>query len=277
MGTLIYLECIKTFRKMRTYISFAAILCGLVLVDLGILLDKDSFMMAQRWFAKDFFITGNPLNAFFVAHLVMMTLLFHIPILIALVAGDQFAGEATEGTLRMIMIRPPARRHIYIAKVVTAFIYSIVLVLFLAVGSLGGGLLLFGRGEMLVFGMGLRILTQQQAIIAFLLAYPLAMLAMMTIAALSLLLSVLVENAIGPIIGTMAVMIVSLIVTETTIPFFNSISPFFFTSYTKIWQAAFMQPIPYNDIFYNAGMMLVYILLFLGAGWIIFNRRDIMI
>jgi len=200
----------------------------------------------------------------------------HIPFFIALVAGDQVAGEATAGTLRMILTRPPSRPKILAAKVAVSLIYTIMLVLCLGVLSLGLGIIIFGTGDLLVREEGLFILSKQHAICRFSIAYPLAMLAMSVIAALALLLSVLVENAIGPIIGTMAIVVVSVIISETPISLFEKISPFLFTSYTKVWQKAFLDPMPLNDIVLSVIYLLIYMVLFLGVAFFIFNRRDIL-
>ena len=135
---------------------------------------------------------------------------------------------------------------------------------------------MFGTGDLLVREEGLLILSGQQAFCRFMIAYPLAMLAMGVIAALALLLSVLVENAIGPIIGTMAIVVISVIISETPISLFAKIRPFLFTTYSKVWQKAFLDPVPFNDILMSVIYLLIYVVLFLGAAFFIFNRRDIL-
>lgn len=279
MFRLIRLEWIKTFHKLRTYIGFLAICVVLPTVFIGLQLDQGRFLMntpGYKILQENFFIGGNLLNGFFVSHLIMYSLMVHIPFFIALVAGDQVAGEATAGTLRMILIRPPSRTKLLAAKVAISLIYTTLLVLCLAVLSLGLGLIIFGTGDLLVREEGLLILSKQQALCRFMIAYPLAILAMSVIAALALLLSVLVENAIGPIIGTMAIVVVSFIISETPLSLFEKISPFLFTSYTKVWQKAFLDPMPFSDIVLASVYLLLYISLFLGAAFFIFNRRDIL-
>ena len=53
-----------------------------------------------------FDIHGNILNGYLVAYLILQSLLIHIPLLVALVAGDALAGEANMGTLRLVLTRP---------------------------------------------------------------------------------------------------------------------------------------------------------------------------
>lgn len=279
MFRLIKLEWIKTFFKWRTYIGFAAILILMPLLYIGLKLDEGRFLTASSSYnmlEQNFFIMGNLVNGFFTSHLVMYSLMVHIPFFIILVAGDQVAGEATAGTLRMILIRPPSRLQLFSAKIAISLIYTILIVLCLAVLSLGLGILFFGTGDLLVRGEGVIILPGKQAICRFFLAYPLAMLSMSVVASLSLLLSVLVENAIGPIIGTMAIIVISLIISETPISLFESVRPFLFTSYSDVWQKVFLIPIPLNDILFSIIVLLGYMILFLVTASCIFYRRDIL-
>jgi len=99
---------------------------------------------------------------------------------------------------------------------------------------------------------------------------------MSVVASLALLLSVLVENAIGPIIGTMAIIVISLIISETPISLFESVRPFLFTSYSDVWQKVFLLPIPFNDILFSISVLLGYMILFLVTASYIFYRRDIL-
>lgn len=279
MLKLIQLEWIKTFSKWRTYIGFIAISIVLPLLYIGLKLDGGRFLRdtpAYKILEQNFFIMGNLLNGFFVSQLVMFFLMVHIPFLIVLVAGDQVAGEATAGTLRMILIRPPSRLKIFTAKVVVSLIYTAILVLFLAILSLGIGIAMFGTGDLLVIDKGLLILPKQQAIFRFMIAYPLAILAMSVIAALALLLSVLVENAIGPIIGTMAIVVVSVIISETPIVLFEKIKPFLFTSYTKVWQKTFLNPLPWGEILHSVIYLIIFMISFLSVALFIFNKKDIL-
>ena len=176
----------------------------------------------------------------------------------------------------MVLVRPPSRMKFIAAKALISLIYTILLVAFLAVLSLGLGIVMFGTGDLLVKGQGLLILAEQQAAYRFMLAYPLAMLAMGVVAALALMLSVLVENAIGPIIGTMAIVVISVIISETPISLFEKIRPFFFTTYSKVWQKAFLDPVPFNDILASAFYLVLYMLFFFGVAFFIFNRKDIL-
>ena len=279
MIELIKIEWIKTFGKMRTYISFAAIFVLIALIFTGLKVDGGQFIThstAFRGLRQSFFIVGDLLNGYFISHLVMFFTMVHIPFLIVLVAGDQIAGEASGGTLRVLLTRPPSRLKILTAKAVVSLIYSALLILTLGVLSLGVGSILFGTGNLLIADKGILILTGEQALQRFAIAYPLAILSMCVVTALAFLLSVLVENAIGPIIGTMAIIIISVIISETPISLFEKIKPFLFTTYSTVWQKAFYNPIPVADIMRSSGYLCVFMLVFFAIAFFIFNRKDIL-
>ncbi len=54
-------------------------------------------------------------------------MLIHIPLLIALVAGDSVAGEANMGTLRLMASKPVSRTGLMIAKFMATVIYTALL------------------------------------------------------------------------------------------------------------------------------------------------------
>jgi ABC-2 type transport system permease protein len=98
---------------------------------------------------------------------------------------------------------------------------------------------------------------------------------MTVVASLAFLFSTLAENSIGPIIGTMAVVIVFLVLGNFPFDFFRMLSPYLFTTYMVFWQRFFDDPIPWREIARSAILLGLHnIGLFLIA-FIVFNRKDI--
>jgi len=276
---LIKIEWFKTFSKTRTYISFAAIFVVLALTFIGIIYDSGDFIEKTPTFNflnSNFIIKGNIVNGYFISQLIMYFLMVHIPFLIALVAGDIVAGESNAGTFRIMLIRPPSRFQILISKAIVSLLYSMLLIAFMGILSICFGVLIFGVGDLLVVSKGFLIISRHDVFFRFLLAYPLAMISMMVVASLAFLFSVLVENAIGPIVGTMAVVVISVIITETPITLFQKIRPFLFTTYSKVWEFSFLQPIPVNSIITSVLYLFVFMFIFFAIAFIIFMRKDIL-
>ncbi len=280
MYNLICIEWVKTFRKLRTYLGFLAVGFFLPLVFIGIKFGG-GVTAAQQFgpfahFSEYFVVMGNLFNCFFVSQFMMMTFFVHIPFLIVLVGADMVAGEATSGTLRMVLTRPPSRLRMILAKIFVSLAYTALLIGFMAALSLGLGYLLFGSGEMLLANGGIYIVTASEALWRMLFAYFLAFLAMSVVASLSFLFSVLVENAIGPIIGAMVVVIVCLIISQVPLALFEAIRPYIFTTYSSVWLKMFEGVINWRLVFTHSGYLLLYIIGFFMLAYLLFRRKDIL-
>ncbi|MBI5645756.1 MAG: ABC transporter permease [Ignavibacteriae bacterium] len=278
MLTLIRYELLKTFRKLRTYIGFGLILVLVPIAYWGMSLGGDDMVRDMtRGLQKDFLFVGSLFNGWFVANLMMNTLFVHIPFLIVLVAGDILAGEATGGTLRILLTRPPGRTRLFVVKTASTVIYTLSLVFFLGGFSIVLGLLLFGSGDLLWFSQeGIAIYPAAGVVWRFILAYVLAAWAMCSVAALALLFSSFVENAIGPIVGSMAVVILFLILGNLPFEFFEGLRPYLFTTYMDVWERAFGDPIEWDVIARKTAMLGIFFALFTGAAWAIFRRKDVL-
>ncbi len=277
MGRLIYFELVKTFLKKRTYIGFLIVAVLVPLIEIGMKAEGGRFLQtATRRLQEDFFFVGNLFNGWFVSYQIMNSLWVHIPLLISFVAGDQLAGEATAGTYRLILIRPVSRTSIFFAKLWTTALYTILFVSFLGVLSVGLSQVLLGGGDMIVMDRGILILQQSDVAWRFLLAYIFAAWSMLTIASIAFFFSSFVENAIGPIVGTMGVLIVSMVLTVLPLEFFDSIRSGLFTSHINLWQKAFNDPIPWREVQSSIVVLGSYAFASLGAAWMIFTRRDIL-
>jgi ABC-2 type transport system permease protein len=277
MLLLLKYEILKTFRKWRTYIGFLAIAVVVPLVQIALRAQGDSLLRSMtRGLAQDFVLVGNLVNTYFVTYFILNSLWVHVPFLITLGAGDQLAGEATGGTFRLILTRPASRTQVLFAKYFTTLIYVAALVCFLGALSLGLGALLLGTGDLLVFGQKLVILPKAIALWHMCGAILLAVWGMWCVASLAFLFSSLVENAIGPIIGTMAVIIVFYIITNAPLELFTMIRPYLFTTYFNLWQRIVEQPVPWTDILRSMAVLGAYSIGFVLLTWYIFARKDIL-
>jgi len=278
MITLVNIELFKIFRKWRTYIGFLAIAVIVGLIQLGMYYEgQGAVNQMTRSIQQSFVFVGNLLNGYFISYIILGSLYVHMPFLITLVAGDLLAGEATAGTYRLLVTRPVTRFSIVTSKFIAGSIYTAVLVLFLAAVSLGFGMLIFGSGELIVANPGnVVIFSRDDVMWRFLAAYGCAILSMLVVTSLAFFLSSLVENSIGPIITTMAIIIVLLAITALNLDFFKPAIPYFFTSHTNIWHRFFTDPIDYNEIINSALVLLAHIFGFYGLALYIFHKKDIL-
>lgn len=276
MIRLTYYEMLKTFLKKRTYLGFAVILFIVPIYVVAMKLEGGNFLrLTTRTLQLDFILTGNPFNGWFVAHMLMNSLWVQIPVLISFVAGDELAGEATAGTYRLILIRPVSRTRIFIAKYITTVIYTVLFVFFLGVLSAGLAVLLLGNGDLMILGREILVLPQSEVLWRFALAYCFASWGMITVASVAFLFSSFVENAIGPIVGTMGVVIVFTLITVLPVEVFSTIREYLFTYHMNIWQKAFADPIAWREILESAAYLGANSLVATLAAWVIFTKKDI--
>ncbi len=278
MFTVIKIELYKIFRKWRTYIGFIAITVIVPLVQIAMLIEGErSLDFMTRNLQQSFIFVGNLLNAYLISYLILNALTIHIPFLVTLVTGDLLAGEATAGTYRLILTRPVSRLKLVTAKFFAGIIYTNLLVLWLAILSLGIGIAMFSVGELIVIKTSTVIIFAKNDVLwRFILAYGFAALSMSAVASLAFLFSSLVENAIGPIVTTMAVIIVFVIISAIEINVFQDIRPYLFTNYMSNWRLFFDDPVDYTEVLKSSGILLGHIVFFFGLAVFIFKKKDIL-
>lgn len=278
MISLVNIELYKIFKKWRTYIGFIAIGILVPIIHIAMLFEgKNTIDFMTQNIQQSFVFVGNLLNGYFLSYIILTSLAVHIPFLIALVAGDLLAGEATAGTYRLLLTRPISRTQIVTAKFLAAVIYTNLLILWLAFMSLVVGIIIFGTGELLVISSQTIIIFEKSDILwRFICAYAFASLGMTVIASLAFLFSSLVENAIGPIVSTMAVIIVFLIISAIQIDFFQTIKPYLFTNYILSWRLLFNNPVNVNEILKAVLILIAHIVVFYSLTLYLFKRKDIL-
>ena len=277
--SLFRIEVEKTFRRWRTYIGFAVILAAVLLLEIIIKLNETT--MAHSFaggLSNDFLVSGNVLNAWAITALIMNSLYIHVPFLIALVAGDMVSSEATSGTMRFMLIRPPSRSRIITYKFLAMLFYVALLILFLGVLCVGIGLLFFGGGDLIKFQAAMPHIVILPAHIAASrtgLAFLAAIVSMSVVGSLAFLFSTLVDNSIGPIIGSIGVVIISFILGNLPFEFTESLRPYLFTTYMNIWQLLLDNPVNWTEVGKYALILLAFDAAFFGAAYWVFVRKDI--
>ena len=277
MIRLINIELFKIVKKPRTYIGFLAIFLIVGALQLAMYFEGEELIsIAIQNLENDFRLEGKIINANLLTYILLNSIIIHIPILICLVTGDAIAGEAATGTLRLILQRPFKRSEIYIAKAITGFLYTISLMVFLAGMTYGLGFLLFGTGDLIVLRRGVTVIASDDVTWRFFCAFCSGTLSMIVVASLSMMISSFVNNAIGPIVGTIAILIGLNIIFTLGAPIFKDILPYIFTSHITKWQYFFDFDIDKLVLQHSVVVQFVYILIFNLVGIWNFNRKDIL-
>lgn len=292
MWPVLQIELYKIFRKPRTYISFGAIAAMVTIVQVALKFDGRSYIEFVLGSLKDSLDIpyDTILNGYFVCFVILNLLLIHIPLLIALVAGDEIAGEANMGTLRLLVSKPVTRTQLMLAKFTATVIYTALLLVWMAFLSLLLSVLIFGTNDLVVArSTGLEIISRNDIMWRYLAAFGYATVALTTVASLAFLLSVFADNSIGPIVSTISIVIVFTILSELQIPLYDrTVKPWLFTSHMLGWKGFFylktdgegtsiagsIENLP--AVMKSMGILLVYITAFTGSAMYIFKKKDIL-
>jgi ABC-2 type transport system permease protein len=239
--------------------------------------------------SDNFDIEGKVLNGYLLAYIILQTLLIHVPLLIALVAGDMISGEANMGTLRLLVSKPVSRDKLISAKLIASCIYTIMLLIWMAICALFLSILIFGTDDLIIMkSEQVTQILEKDSLWRYFAAFGFAALAMITVASLAFFLSIFSENSIGPIIACMSIVIVFTIMNTLNLPIFNQVKPYLFTSHMLAWKGFFDVKINAENeqiigsienigaVMKSAGILLIYIVGFWTASILVFRRKDIL-
>lgn len=245
MLALLQIELYKIFKRPRTYIGFAAITAMVSIVQVALKADGRSYLEFIMGGLNDSIEIPYEvvLNGYLVCFIILNLLLIHVPLLVALVAGDAIAGEANMGTLRLLLTRPVSRTQFMLVKFAACVIYTFMLLLWMALLSLLLSVFLFGTNDMIIARNDVMEQLERNDILwRYIAAFAYAAIALTTVAALAFLLSVFAENSIGPIVSTISIVIVFTILSEMQIPVYDeSVKPWLFTSHMLAWKGFFIR------------------------------------
>ncbi len=273
----IYNEFIKILAKPRSYIGIGALTLLICIILFAMKADGSSFIsFVTSSFEQTLSFNGTILNGNLIAFIILQMLIVHIPLLVALVTGDLISGEAAMGTVRMLATKPISRTKIVISKFIAGAVYTFILTLWLIFLSLFVSKFIFGSGDLIVLNSeGLVILKEQDILWRYGLSFMVAFLSLLTVSSVSICFSAFAENSIGPIVSTMAVIILFTIIGSMEVSVFQNIKPFLFTTHMASWRSFFEDPVPYSKIFNSIIILLVHNVLLVSIAIIKFNKKDI--
>lgn len=290
MWKLFQIELYKIFRRPRTYIAFGAITALIAVIQLGLKADGDAYVDFLMSSLKDTFeFDGKILNGYLVCYVILQLMLIHVPLLITLIAGDMISGEANMGTLRLMVTKPISKAHFILAKFLATAVYTLLLLVWIAVLALFLSIWLFGTDDLILQKTTYVVQISNGDIFwRYVGAFCYAFLAMLTVASIGFFFSLFAENSIGPIVVTMSIIIVFTILSTMSIPLFQKIQPFLFTTHLVNWKEFFDEKVDAENnviagsiqnperIINSALVLAAHIAILTGLSIFVFKRKDIL-
>lgn len=282
MVTLLKLELEKLFRSKSFYLSFCVLVGFVVLMLWGFYTyaARKTGGQAVEQFkytyeSKEYF---NGLT--FALYSVLFSFTLLLPIFVSMSAGSQIAGEARAGTLRMICTRPISRASLILSKFLVTGLHTFLLLTFFIVLNLLVGLIFVGWGNLELYPGPLNLvdapgkIMRDDALMRFGYAALTGTWALLVVAALALLCSVVFDSPVQATVMTIAAYLTLYIVGR--VEFFEHLRPYFFTTDMEFWRDVFKPEIPLQSLWHYACVCGAYTAGLLLSTVIIFERKDVL-
>ncbi len=290
MWKIISIELYKIYKRPRTYIAFGAIAALIVVIQLGLKIDGESYAgFLMKDINDTLTVDGKVLNGYLVCYILLQLLLVHVPLLVALIAADMISGEANLGTLRLIFTTPYSRTQWVMAKFIAASIYTLLLLIWLAFLALFVSMWIFGTDDLFLMKSNYVVLIQGDDVLwRYVGAFIFASFSLLTVTSLGFLMSSMANNSIGPIVGTMSAIVFFTILSTLNIPLFSIIKPYLFTTHMNNWKEFFDLQVDANNeaikgsilnvakIKTSLIVLTIHIGLFVAASVLIVKKKDIL-
>lgn len=269
---MIRVELVKLVRNRRTWVTIALIdaLPALVAVLLAVT-DLGPRPGTGPAFLSAVLTDGT---LFPLAALGIVLPLF-LPIAVAITAGEAIAGEAQQGTLRYLLVRPVSRTRLLGAKLVAVMAFVVLTVLVVAATAYVLGVTLLGSEDVTTGAASVSgtSLSTPELVGRTFLALAYAMLCMLGVAAVALFLSTTADSPLGAALGTLALLVASTLL--LTLDAADPLQPYLLTRYWLAFVDLFRDPILWRDLLRGVLLQAVYVAVFLGAAWANFMTKDV--
>jgi len=198
-----------------------------------------------------------------------------MPVAVALYAGESVAGEAQAGTLRYVLVRPVGRTRLLVAKLISIMAFVLLAVAVVAAVAYVVGVVLLGEGTAggTVTGVSGSSLTTVELVQRTAMSIVYVALSMLGVASLALFLSTVTDSSLGAAFGALAFLIASTLL--LTLDAAEALRPYLPTRYWLSFVDLFRDPILWRDITRGVLLQVVYVGVFLAAGWANFSTKDI--
>ena len=215
-------------------------------------------------------VSNNGLFLVFVA--LTLTLPIFLPMALGVVAGDAISGEASQGTLRYLLVAPVGRGRLLLAKSVSVVVFCFISSFVVALSAWLTGLVLFPVGRVTLLSGD--TVSYGHALVTAILITVVVALSLLGLAAIGMFVSTLTDTPIAAMAVTVGVTILCGIL--QSIPQLSSIQPWLFTDQWTSFADLLRDPVYSANIVHNLWIQLVYVLVFGSAAWARFSGRDVL-
>jgi ABC-2 type transport system permease protein len=260
-------ELFKLRYQKRTYLGLGAAALVPILFVVAI------HFRHHRQGGGDFAFASYLTKSGLVVPLVMLLFgaVWLFPLITALVAGDIFASEDHNGTLKTVLTRSLDRWQIFAGKALAAFTYA-----FLAIFLSGTVAVIAGSiesGFNSVQTLSGTIVSAPKGLELVYLSLLVYLIPIATVVCIGLMLSTLTRNSAAAVVGTLMISLLFQLI--GILPGLGATVPYLLSTQFNAWQGLLRQPIDWSPIIRAAWVCAMYGIPALGTAFLVFLRRDV--
>ena len=193
------------------------------------------------------------------------------PIIAGIVGGDMFSSEDRLGTWKTLLTRSCTREEIFLGKVVTAFSYTVVVVVALGASSILAGVIATGTQPLV--GLNGQTLGSGHAAGLTIASWGISLLPALGFTALALLISSITRSSaagmLGPLVVALAMQLLGLLGTG------DIVRAALLSTTLDAWNGMFAAPSYTRPIEWAVLISLSYVIACLAGAWLSLRKRDI--
>jgi ABC-2 type transport system permease protein len=267
VATVYRWELFKLRRQKRTYLGLGASILVPILFVLAI-----HFRHHGRG-GNDFAFSGYLDRSGLAVPLVVLLFgaVWLFPLITALVAGDIFASEDHNGTLKTIFTRSLERWQIFVGKVLAASTYAVVAIFVCGTVAVIAGCIQSGFNSLQ--SLSGTIVSAPKALELVYVSLLVYLIPIAAIVCIGLLLSSITRNSAAAVVGTLMVSL--LIQLLGILPGLGGLQPYLLSTQFNAWQGLLRTPTDWAPIVRALWVCALYAIPALTASFMVFMRRDV--
>jgi ABC-2 type transport system permease protein len=267
VGTVYRWELFKLRHQKRTYLGLGAAIIVPILFVLAIHLRHHHDRGGG--FAFSDYLDRSGLAVPLV--ILLFGAVWMFPLITALVAGDIFASEDHNGTLKTIFTRSLERWQLFAGKTLAAGTYAVTAILLCGTVAVVAGSAQSGFNSLQsLSGTVVSAPKALELVYVSLLVY---LIPIAAIVCIGLLLSSVTRNSAAAVVGTLMVSL--LIQLVGILPGLGALQPYLLSTQFNAWQGLLRTPTDWEPIVRAAWVCALYGIPAIGAAFLVFIRRDV--
>jgi ABC-2 type transport system permease protein len=193
------------------------------------------------------------------------------PLITALVAGDIFASEDHNGTLKTVLTRSLERHQIFVGKALAAASYAVVAILIDGTVAVIAGCLESGFNSLQ--SLSGTIVSAPKSLELVYVSLAVYLIPILTITAIGLMLSAITRHSAAAVVGTLMISLLFQLI--GILPGLGGTQPYLLSTQFQAWQGLLRTPTDWAPVIRAVWVCAMYGVPALATAYIVFLRRDV--